>query len=340
MQKVSLESQLGIILITHNRAAYLKKTFSYLQNTPFINCSITVFDNHSTDETAAVCKEVLQSHVFKNMKIVRHPHNIGGNANILYALQAAELNYTWVLCDDDYIEPQGWDDVIEEICKGESSSILLNATVTGREQACSAWRGKHFTLNEMIMEHKYFLYHLGFLPNAINRFDLIRKHIAEVAMFCGYYYPHLAIHIFADKNTRYYCAKKQLLVRGKEFEYILYAPTSLSFARVCQFIEEKKLRHRAISHSWQAYGYKTPLRLWSAQILFLGIREHYSLGKKLTRIAEMFLFSNWLGRGCILLLFPLVFFPDAIVPWLYYIVKHKKLNNHSYFEKVSGQGRV
>ena len=341
MQKLSLESQLGIMLITYNRASYLKKTFAYLQKTPFINCSITVFDNHSTDETSQVCEEVLQENIFKNMKVVRLPQNIGGNANILHALQSAEFNYTWILCDDDYIEPDGWEDVIEEICQGEVQSILLNVIITHKEKKWPQWNGKHFTLEDLVVRHNFYLYALGFLPCTINRLDFIRKNIAEAAMFCGFSFPHLAMHILADKNTRYYCTKNYLLLRGRDEECKnFYYPLNLYFARLCQLLEDRKMRRYAVAQTWRAYGYKTPLRLWSAEILLLGSRYHYNFSKKFVYIAEMFLFSNWLGRFCILLLFPLIFFPDAFVPMLYYVIKRKKLNHHSYLEQAVRRGRV
>ena len=326
-----LESQLEIFIVTYNRAAELKKTFFYMQKTPFVNCSLVIFDNCSTDETQQVCQEILLSNVFKGMKVVRHPYNIGGNANILKVFQSATFNYTWILADDDYIEPEGWDDVIAEIQKGDAASILLNTKLTKKhdESYYASSRGKHFTWDDLIKNQGCHFNALAFVPNSINRLDLIRKHLAEAAMFCGFSFPHLAMHTLADKNTIYYCSKNSLIqcnISDERTGGRLYYPLPLYYLRTYQFIEDKKLRSYAISQMWKMRGgERTPLRIWAVTFLSLGVRYNFNLSKKIRIAGEIFLFSNPMGRFFALLLFPLIFIPSQWVAAAYYLLTRKKL---------------
>src|SRR4051812_4124120 len=105
--------QLEILIFTYNRAESLRRTLSQFTSEPIRNCRLTVLDNHSTDNTPQVCSEAQGSH--SNLRIVRHPKNIGGLANYLRAIELAAAPYSWVICDDDSYDFSKATDVFEEI---------------------------------------------------------------------------------------------------------------------------------------------------------------------------------------------------------------------------------
>ena len=108
-----LEDLLELILITYNRDSYLDKTLEQLLDSPFKNCKITILDNCSPDNTQEICKKYVGK--FPNMIIKRHNINIGGNANILRAVETSTSYYTWIVGDNDDYDFTVTDDVIEAI---------------------------------------------------------------------------------------------------------------------------------------------------------------------------------------------------------------------------------
>lgn len=108
-----LEDKLELILITYNRDTYLENTFKQILNSPFKNCKFTVLDNCSPDNTKNICEKY--SKLFPNMIYKRHNINIGGNANILRAVETSQSEYTWILGDNDDYDFSSYDDVINAI---------------------------------------------------------------------------------------------------------------------------------------------------------------------------------------------------------------------------------
>lgn len=98
--------KLHIAIPTYNRALYLARSVSSIASqihyvTKDDSVDIVIYDNASTDNTALVCEELQKKFPF--IQVIRHPINIGGDANILQAIQSSVADYTWVFGDDDYL---------------------------------------------------------------------------------------------------------------------------------------------------------------------------------------------------------------------------------------------
>ena len=78
---------LEIIVITYNRAELLGTTLDRLAASPFSTCRITVLNNASTDHTQQVVWQ--KQSLFTNLRLVSNVVNIGGDANILRAVELA-----------------------------------------------------------------------------------------------------------------------------------------------------------------------------------------------------------------------------------------------------------
>ncbi len=122
---VMLENQLEIPIFTYNRAKSLDRTLQQLHDGPFGRCKIIVLDNASTDETPEVCAKWAQR--MPNLRIVRHPKNIGASANYLRAVELSTAFYTWVLCDDDTYDFSDCQDVLDELEAGHFDWICVGA---------------------------------------------------------------------------------------------------------------------------------------------------------------------------------------------------------------------
>ena len=109
-----LQNDLSLLLITYNRRQKLQETLNAIlsNNSPVKNCSITILDNCSTDGTSEMIEQFITTH--PNIRHIRHPLNIGGNANICRAFEMGACSgkaYFWVLCDDDKYDFSNWAEV-------------------------------------------------------------------------------------------------------------------------------------------------------------------------------------------------------------------------------------
>ncbi len=96
-----MNDMLEIIIPTYNRKQHIIRTLTQLTapDSPVRTCKITILDNCSTDGTSQMLAEFAAQH--PNITHIRHPKNIGGNANIVRAFEMASAKYVWVVCDDD-----------------------------------------------------------------------------------------------------------------------------------------------------------------------------------------------------------------------------------------------
>ena len=111
--ELMIEEKLEILLITYNRYKDLEKTLKQFYDGPFSECKFTILDNYSDDNTPDVCTKYQK--LFPNLIITRHEKNIGGNANILRAVETSNSLYTWVICDDDNYDFSDCSDIINAI---------------------------------------------------------------------------------------------------------------------------------------------------------------------------------------------------------------------------------
>jgi hypothetical protein len=89
---------LFIVLITYNRAGYLRRTLGALAFSVFRDCDTCVRINASAEDALRVCQS-FQSGV-SHMHIVTHRFNNGGNGNSLRGNEYGLWAYTWMSCDD------------------------------------------------------------------------------------------------------------------------------------------------------------------------------------------------------------------------------------------------
>jgi glycosyltransferase involved in cell wall biosynthesis len=159
---------LEILLITFNRAAELDRTLAALHSSPFAGCRVSVLDNASTDATPEVCTRWAER--FEDLRVVRHPRNVGGGPNYLRAVELSRARYTWVLADDDLLDFSRCEDVIAAIDEGEVDLLAVGAPgletwPKGRTSLGAVWAqdGRVFSV-------------LTFIPCQIFRSELFTDH--------------------------------------------------------------------------------------------------------------------------------------------------------------------
>ncbi len=171
-----LKGKLQIILITFNRAEWLKNTLNSVlsENSPVKDFDITVVDNNSTDNTGDIVKGFCAR--FPNLKYKKNRYNIGGNANIARAFEMPEKEYFWILCDDDLYDWSAWSEVEKAI---ESNPDVV---IVSREQL-----KKQINLGTITKQ-------LTFLPSGIYKTANITDDVIHDAQFnIPFLFPHLSI---------------------------------------------------------------------------------------------------------------------------------------------------
>lgn len=206
-----VENKLQILLITFNRSWYLEHTLGQLLQSPFARCKITILDNRSSDDTPSVCQRYQA--LFPNMTIVRHKRNIGGDANIMRAVEYAESEYAWVLADDDLFDFSDCGDVLEEIWKAETDLVYLY-----KLDSESIQRGQRLDIRILLRNSRRQFQHFQFLPSTIfktNRFDF--KCIYEGYNNIRNHFPYYLLYQKAiEENYGVYISATQVVSERTE----------------------------------------------------------------------------------------------------------------------------
>lgn len=203
-----LADQLEILIFTYNRAAQLRGTLESLAAGPFADCRVTVLDNHSADETAAVCGEMAGA--FADLRVVRHARNIGGARNYLRAVEIAELPYAWILADDDVLDFSDCDDVTTAIEEGEVDLISVGAP--GRE----GWPAGRTTLGALDRAGAGVMLVLTFVSNTIYRTSLYDDEaFAEGYRLIDHLYPQFPfLRAQLERDASIVVSRHDLVRRG------------------------------------------------------------------------------------------------------------------------------
>lgn len=238
-----IENKLEIALVTYNRCVFLDSTLAQLSTSPFRAVKITIFDNHSQDDTPEVCRRYRE--FFPNLNIVRRSKNIGGGPNYLRAIEAATALYTWVICDDDDYDFSDCADVLQAINEESCDLVLVS------EEHMGTWeRGLRTTTSELMSMGTRYYPALSFIPSVIFRTELFDgKCLSEGYRHVENSYPQFPfIHESVLGNFSIYVARNPIIIRGT------FCSTGLTpfaqyahWVKCCRFISDCNTRARAIN---------------------------------------------------------------------------------------------
>jgi len=242
-----IEDKLEIVLITYNRYKDLDNTLKQFLYSPFSKCKITILDNCSDDKTPEICGKYQK--LYPKMDIIRHKKNIGGNANILRAVETSNSLYTWVICDDDTYDFSECKDIINAI---DSEKFDL---ISPGSQAEQKWeRGLSTSVKKLVEKGSNYFIARSFVPGIIFKTELFDP----ICLVNGYVNIHnlLPYFPFANKslenNFTIYISKKNIINIGK------HNPASYSglifiagWINSCSIIKTKKTRNDTVySLNW------------------------------------------------------------------------------------------
>jgi len=294
-----LDGLLEILLITYNRAEFLKRTLNDLLGSPFRECKITLLDNCSTDETPLICYEMKP--FFPKMRIIRHKKNIGGNANYLRAVEISESKYTWVICDDDTFDFSASHDVIKAVIASVDDIIIVRPVCDG-----GVVKIGRTTSRELIGADFMYYFTLSFFPAIIFRTELFDSDcLMHGYRFIPDSYPQFGfINKSVLENFTVYIPDPPLVIRN-DVNVSTFSPLSWYKAWIScsSSIEDPKIRKETISQATRFRGFFKSIAFWIALEKKINSKDFFR------KIGTIFLLMDPLDK-----LFFLVFIPLIIVP--------------------------
>lgn len=294
-----LHDILSIFLITYNRAACLDNTLRQLAGSPFAGCPITVLDNCSTDDTSSVCSKYCER--FPQYSVVRHPINIGGNANYLRAVEMSRAPYTWVVCDDDDFDFSDCSDLLEALGSGAFDFLYLGSPYQQEWE-----RGLSTTARELVARGSKYYSGMTYMPAIIFRTALFDSDcMVKAYRLINSLYPHFELlNRSISDNFNIYVAKRLIFLRNDMNSSGFYPLFwYCSWVTACQTIPDPLIRRKIISHATDQKGYYKSLGFWIALEKSRKSRFFYK------RIIDILCGYDWFHRIVFIPLIPVVFLP-------------------------------
>lgn len=122
---MQIKDKLQIILITYNRAKFVRKTLEqfFTENSPVKECEFVIQDNNSDDNTQEVTEEFAK--IYPNIKYTKNRYNLGLSGTIARAMEVADKDYVWIIGDDDVFDFSNWQEV-ENAIKNNEKMICVS----------------------------------------------------------------------------------------------------------------------------------------------------------------------------------------------------------------------
>lgn len=99
-------SNLDVIVLTYNRAEYLRIMLESLCTQTATGFNIKVLNNCSTDNTLEVIKEVQKKYPERKIEVITNEKNLGNPGNFKRSQEIASNEYTAIFHDDDAVHPE------------------------------------------------------------------------------------------------------------------------------------------------------------------------------------------------------------------------------------------
>ena len=109
---------------TYNRADLFREALALARAQDYPNLEIIVSDNHSTDDTERVAREVVA--VDPRVRYHRQPRNIGLHANLNFCLDQARGDLLSFFMDDDRYQPTIVREYVEFLGRHPEAGIVCS----------------------------------------------------------------------------------------------------------------------------------------------------------------------------------------------------------------------
>lgn len=294
------------VLITYNRSAELKRTLCAFLDAGLTDINLHILDNASTDNTPSIVASAQAR--WPNLTYHRNQYNIGGNANILRAVEISSSEYSWIVGDDDDWHLEDISELCAALADAKADIIRLGWLVSQETRA------EYRDALNLVKSDKLFFASISMISATIIRRSLLIKHLPHAYMGIADSYPQLVPVLRA-------ISQQPLLVYSVSHNLMTHTPSTTpgyffgdlewysSWFRMSRFIETDDCRSLFVS---EIVGYMTRERpgvfnefLWLVKVAF----NYKALGvNQWPYLFSMFAYgAGWRGRVVLLMLLYLLF---------------------------------
>ena len=313
------------VLITYNRAKKLEQTLSAFYEIADTGIQLHILDNASTDETPQIVAAWQEK--WKNLFYHRNLFNLGGNANILRALEISQSKYSWIIGDDDLWHLQHLPLLIAALAVEDVDIFRLGWLTPEYTQ------GKKSSARQLATEESLFFASLGMISSTIIRRSIMANYLPQAYMNIANAYPQLVAPILAlqQGDLLVYSLEQPLLTHTPSQEPAYYFGDLEWYAgwfKTGKFFDNNRLRQKFLSEIVR-YMIRPTSGYWAEWVWLLKVSLNYKAQgvRQGYHLAELFLYgTGWRFR---LLLLNILYglFPGFLANWLrklYYKGQGKK----------------
>lgn len=244
---------LSICIPTFNRPSQLRALLEVLlPQAAQWEVDVLILDNASSEPVSVIMESFPE---FRGLvKVVRHPHNIGANANIARCFELCATEWMWLLGDDDLPCPEALEMVLLAIKKVDPRCCMINwrSSLYPAGESCSVDRLedlKTFCADRLRFSN------LLFISSSVFRIPKMLPFLKEgyhSAYTCA---PHLIMSFLAVAKGSSICDMNQFLVHWEapatEHEwsviYYLLGTTALADHQPLRGLSESVVRSAVLA---------------------------------------------------------------------------------------------
>lgn len=328
------------VLITYNRSACLKRTLDSFLQAGCASMRLHVLDNASTDETPRVVKEIQGK--WPALAYHRNPYNIGGNANILRAVEVSDTPYHWVIGDDDkwYLHGEDLEELFSVLREGSADIIRLGWLVSPEN------RGKLLPGRDLAQTESQFFASLSMISATILRRSLVTRYLAHAYLNTGDCFPQLVpvmLGIEREEPLVYNLSRDLMLHTPNEEPGFLWGlDFPVGWFRSSRFLEDPKMRRKFVNEIMVYFKRDMPRSIADAKLLFsffnIIINNKARGLDQTSRLLSMIVYGKGWRLPLATLLAPCFLVPKFLARFicsLYDRIVHKK-SRDAYFKDIIG----
>jgi glycosyltransferase involved in cell wall biosynthesis len=253
------------VLITFNRANCLERTLRTFLDAGLESMKLHVLDNASTDGTAEVVQRIQCE--WPNLRYHRNRYNIGGNGNILRAVEVSESEYNWVIGDDDAWHLESLEELIAVLEANEADIIRLGWLASEES------RGITLDAQELAKNEKLFFASITMISATIARRSLVTTYLAQAYQNTGDAFPQLVpiMRGVEEISLSVYTLSKDVMTHTPSTEAGYYSGDLEFYAswfRSARFLESPTLKAKFVQEIMTYITRDNPGRLRQLALLF------------------------------------------------------------------------
>jgi glycosyltransferase involved in cell wall biosynthesis len=266
------------VLITYNRSEELQRTLEAFIKAGLTGIKLHILDNASTDNTKAIVSTAQER--WPILTYHRNQHNIGGNANILRAVEITSSEYSWILGDDDAWHLGDISELCTVLNEARADIIRLGWLVSPIS------RVEYVEARDLVRHDKLFFASISMISATIVRRSVIIEHLPHAYMGIADAYPQLVpvLRAIGQQPLNVYSLSQDLMTHTPSTTpgyYFGDLEWYSSWFRMSRFIQDAEIRRCFIS---EIFSYMTRERpgkfnefLWSVKVAFnfkaLGVNQ-------------------------------------------------------------------